>query len=428
MRIISNTILTLAFIGCFFNLRSQTVLNNDLIYDDNIQTVLLHPPGDQLAKPVIRLKSNDKLRLSFDDFSPDSYEFRYTFIHCTEDWQTSDLDQMDYLDGFFEGEITQYEFSLNAIPPYIHYDLIFPNNEVRIKISGNYILKVYFDSPEDENVIFTKRFYVVEPLVRVEATIPYYPKNLEFVRKKQQIDIKLFTPNLFSAEPLQRFSITIQQNGRWDNIKYGLKPTSTMLDELLFDYREGIVFEGGNQFRNFDMKNFNYRSMHIKDIYNEADGYTVVLHTNQNRANKPFSNEEDINGKRFIKAKPNQDTGTEGEYAVVEFWLKQPKLQDADIYILGALNDWQLDSKNKMRWDSRYNLYRGKLLLKQGYYDYLYIVVPKGKTQGSVAIIEGDHWEAKNLYSVFVYYRERVPEYDRLVGYSVFNSFDVSRE
>jgi len=48
--------------------------------------------------------------------------------------------------------------------------------------------------------------------------------------------------------------------------------------------------------------------------------------------------------------------------------------------------------------------------------------------RGSVSVIEGDHWETKNQYSVYVYYREKVPEYDRLVGYLTFNSFDVSTE
>ncbi len=407
---------------------SQVVENKDLIYDDNIQTALLYPPSNQLLPPIIRLNSADKLRLSFDDMGAESYLFRYTFEHCTKDWQTSDLDQMDYLDGFFEEDITKYEFSVNAIPPYIHYDLIFPTADMQIKLSGNYILKVYIDSPEDENVILTRRFFVVEPLVRVDVNIPYYPKNLEFVRKKQQIDLKLITPDLFNAEPMQRINVTIQQNGRWDNIKENLKPTSIMLNQLNYDYTEGIVFDGGNQFRNFDMKSFWYQSMYIKQIISEPDGYIVILHTNYNIANKPYSVIADIQGRKLITARSGQNPNTEGEYAWVEFWLKQPRIKDASIYLLGALNNWQLDDKGKMEYDSRYQMYHGSMFLKQGYYDYLFAVLPNGSTRGNVTLIEGDHWETKNQYSVYVYYKERVPEYDRLVGYLSFNSFDVITE
>jgi hypothetical protein len=421
-------IVTICFLIAPANLIAEFVENKDLVYDDNIHTALLHPPGDQLAPAVIRLNSTDKLQLSFDDMSAESYLFKYKFVHCTEDWQTSDLDVMDYIDGFFEEDINNYEFSLNAIPPYIHYNLIFPTREMQIKLSGNYILKVYIDRPDDDNVILTKRFLVVEPLVRIDVSIPYYPKNLEFVRKKQQINLTLITPDLFNAEPEQRIRVTIQQNGRWDNAKENLKPTSIMLNRLDFNYREGIVFEGGNQFRNFDMKSYWYQSMYIKEIISNPDGYDVILHTDHPRANKPYSVIEDIAGKKLIKARSDQNTNTEGEYAWVEFWLKQPRIKDANIYILGALNDWQLDEKGKMRWDSRVNMYHGRLYLKQGYYDYLFVVVPRGRKRGSVSVIEGDHWETKNQYSVYVYYKEKVPDYDRLVGYLNFNSFDVSTE
>lgn len=411
-----------------FAVHAQNIENKDLVYDDNINTVLVYPPSDQLLPPVIRLNSTDRLRLSFDDMSAESYLFRYTFVHCTKDWQTSELDQMDYLEGFFEEDITKYEFSVNAIPPYTHYDAVFPTRDMKIVLSGNYILKVYIDTPDDENVIITRRFFVVEPLVRADVNIPYYPKNLEFVRKKQQIDLKLTTPDLFNAEPMQRINVTIQQNGRWDNVKENIKPTSIMLNQLNFDYTEGIVFEGGNQFRNFDMKSYWYKSMYIKDIISNADGYVVVLHTDYNRAKKPYSVVIDIQGRKLITARTGQDPNIEGEYAWVEFWLKQPHIKGANIYLLGALNSWQLDDKCKMEYDSRYRMYHGSMFLKQGYYDYLFAVVPDGSTRGNVTVVEGDHWETKNQYSIYVYYKERVPAYDRLVGYNTFNSFDVSTE
>ncbi|MCF6169805.1 MAG: DUF5103 domain-containing protein [Bacteroidales bacterium] len=403
---------------------AQKVKNDDSIYDNNIQTVLLHHVSGQLNPPVIRLGSNDRLRLSFDDFSEESYLFRYTLVHCTKDWETSDLEQMEYLDGFYEGEILDYAFSFNAIPAYIHYELVFPDPEVRIKLSGNYILKVYVDTPNDENVVFTRRFFVVEQLVRVEATIPYYPKNLLFTRKKQQIDLMLFTPDLFNAEPEERISVSIRQNGRWDNMKSGLKPTSIMMNQLEYNYADGIVFDGGNQFRNFDMKSFWYQSMYIRRIISDENGYNVILHTDYPKAHKPYEVVEDINGKRLVKARKDQNTTIEGEYAWVDFSLKYNLIRNADIYILGALNDWKLDKKNKMRYDPDTRMYRGDLLLKQGYYDYMYAVVPQGKTRGDVTLIEGDHWETDNDYTFYVYYREKVPEYDRLVGYAKINSVE----
>ena len=398
------------------------VINDDKTYDPNIQTVLLHEAGVQLTDPIIVLGQGKKLQLSFDDLSDDAYIFRYTLIHCTSDWKTTDLEQIEYLDGYFEDEIFDYKFSLNAVPQYIHYNLVFPSADMRVKLSGNYIIKVYLDSPEDENVIITRRFFVVEPLARIEASIPYYPKQLEYTRLKQQIDLKVHTPDLFSVDPERRINVTIRQNGRWDNMKSGLKPSSIMMNELDYNYRDGIVFDGGNEFRNFDMKSYWYQSPQIRRIISDENGYNVILHTDAPREGKPYESLEDLNGTRYIKARPNQETAIEGEYAWVDFTLRHGKIENADIYILGQLNDWHLDSKSKMRFNGQTNQYYGEMFLKQGYYNYNYVVVPKGKKEGDITIIEGDYWDTFNDYTVYVYYTERMPEYDRLMGYLKFSS------
>lgn len=404
-------------------LSASKVQNADIIYDENIQSVVLYAGIDQLNAPVIRLGTEDNLLLAFDDMSHESYNFYYTIIHCTSNWETSDLQQMEYLNGFFEDEITNYAFSLNAIPEFVHYQLIFPNEKMNIKLSGNYIIKVYLSNTDDENVILTRRFFVVEQQCNFNVSIPYYPKNLSFTRMKQQIDMVITTKqDLFMADARQRIGVTIRQNGRWDNMITGIHPTSVVQNVLNFNFPDGIVFDGGNNFRNVDMKSFNYQSMYIRRITSEPNGYKVLLYTDLPKANKAYQVVETINGRKFIKARTDQSTAIEGEYAWVYFSLKYPKIEEAEVYLLGALNDWQYDEKSRMTFNDDTRQYEGKLFLKQGYYEYLYAVVPKGKTRGDVTLIEGDNFETDNQYSIYVYYRERVPEYDRLIGYYLFNS------
>ena len=401
----------------------QKVQNKDLVYDENIKTVLFYQYGDQLTDPIIQLNSDDKLMLEFDDLSDQSYNFRYTFIHCDRNWETSDLDQIEYIDGNPEGYIEDFKFSLNAIPEYIHYKLVFPNNEMKIKYSGNYILKVYLDDSEDEdNIIFTRRFFVVEPKVTIETKIPYYSSNLDYTRKKQQVNLKITTPDLFNNQMDERFKVFIRQNGRWDNMKRNLSPTSVLTNQLNYNYTNGIIFDGGNQFRNFDMKSFYYQSMYIKKIISDASGYTVLLHTDYSRANKQYEKISDLHGRKYIKARNDQETDIEGEYAQVDFTLKVPEFKDASVYIIGQLNDWLMNENNKMQYDSRTQTYRKSMFLKQGYYDYMYCVVPDGETVGDITLIEGDWWDTLNEYKIYVYYTNLMPEYDRLVGYKEFLS------
>jgi hypothetical protein len=400
----------------------QTIKNMDMVYDENIQTVLFYQLGNQLTDPVIKLNTDDKLMLEFDDMNDRSYDFRYTVMHCDKDWNTSDIDKIEYIEGITEDYIDDYAFSLNAIPSYVHYKLVFPNENMSVKYSGNYILKVYVDNDDEENVILTRRFFVYEPLVNVSAEIPYYPNNLNFVRKKQQINLKLYTPDTFNDQVDTRTSVFIRQNGRWDNMKRNLKPTTAFSGQLDYNYTDGIVFDGGNQFRNFDMKSFYYQSMYIKRIISDSEGYKVILHTDYSRAGKQYERIEDIHGRKLIKARNDQNTGIEGEYARVSFSLKVPKFENADVFIIGAVNDWLMNEKNRMEYDDAAGEYRKTMFLKQGYYDYMYSVVPNEKAVGDITLIEGDWWDTSNEYKVYVYYSNFMPQYDRLVGYYEFMS------
>lgn len=400
----------------------QTIKNEDEIYDNNIQTVLLYQLGDQLTEPLIELNSGEKLKLEFDDLNTESYTFRYTVVHCNRNWQTSDLQPMDYLEGFTEGDITNYAFSLNAIPSYVHYQAVIPSGDMRIKLSGNYILKVYLDNDDDENVIFTRRFFVYEKLATVAADIPYYPKKLEYTQHKQQIDLTVHIPDLFNAQADQRIKVFIRQNGRWDNMKQDLAPTTVMSNRLDYNYPDGIVFDGGNQFRFFDMKSYYYRAPNIRQIIDGKNGYEVILHTDYVRDGKQYETYTDIHGMCLIKARNDQKTNIEGEYANVDFSLKAPRFLDADVYVIGELTNWQLNTRSKMVYNERRGIYVATLFLKQGYYNYKYVVLFHGKQVADVTSLEGDFWETRNLYRVYVYYRNIVPDFDRLIGYYEFTS------
>jgi hypothetical protein len=86
------------------------------------------------------------------------------------------------------------------------------------------------------------------------------------------------------------------------------------------------------------------------------------------------------------------------------------------VFVIGALNNYILDAKNKLTYNYKRKGYQGAIFLKQGYYDYIYGVAEKGKNQASVAPIEGNHWDTNNIYSVYCYYRKPGTSYDQLIG------------
>ncbi|MBE0649857.1 MAG: DUF5103 domain-containing protein [Bacteroidales bacterium] len=416
---LKNLILFFTILLIFTNQASATTLgqeNPDSTYDPNIVTVLLYPAGYPLNEPVINLNSNQQLQLSFDDLNSQYSDYHYTIIHCTSDWKTSQLSPMDYISGYLEGNISQYQFSFNTLTPYIHYNLLFPTEEMKPKISGNYLLEVYLNNGGEKQIILTRRFFVVEQSVTVNAKVSLQPIDLQSSGKIQQIDLNCQVPASLSDEAQQHYKIDIRQNQRWDNAKFNIHPTSLALPQLNFDYPNGIVFNGGNAPRFFDMKSYDYLAQNIAKIIRKENYYLVTLHTDYSRADKPFETYTNLHGNEMITTESDRNPSTEGDYALVNFRLKVPEFKNAKVYILGALTGWQFNSQNLMKYNPSSQEYEGQLLLKQGYYEYWYAIVTPGNPEGNVTTIEGNHWDTDNAYTIYVYYHNYTPEYDRLVG------------
>ena len=393
---------------------------SDLNYNNNAQTVLLHPVGDSLAKPVIHL--NDmmgKLHLQFDVFANDAPYMYYTFIHCNNDWtQQSDIQQIEYLSGFESDDIEDYSFSLNTMVDYVHYDLVFPTEDMTPKISGNYLLIVFENELTPENIYFTRRFIIVDDKANFNVNIPRYPFDLNLGTNKQQIEMTVSYPNIFNSLAEQYSNVTIQQNGRWDNAVTGLKPTYVYPDYLSYENNVKTVFNSGNQYRRFNTSNLNNRPEQTKTVEMAKDYYVVTLYNDQKRNLYAYVDDEDLFGEKVIYLeRDDMAAATEADYVMVEFFLDwYPVLAGQDMYIMGAITDWNFDEKNKMIYDFDRKGYAISLLLKQGYYDYIYAVKDKGQTKADVTPIAGDFWETKNEYTIYLYLFDPTQNYDQLIG------------
>lgn len=392
-------------------------------YRDDVQTVLLHPTGFDLDKPIIFLNNmKEQLHLQFDVLADDAPYLYYTFVHCNNKWQPSDLQQHDYINGFFQDEIDNFTFSLNTYVNYVHYDLYFPTDEMMPKISGNYILIVTGENPKD--VYFTRRFYVVEEKATISAQIPRYPYDLSLGQNKQQVDIEVAYPDMFNSRADQYSNVTIQQNGRWDNAVFGLKPTYVYPEKLSYTNNSKTVFESGNQYLRINTSNFTNRPEKTKTVYLEQDYYVVTLYNDTRRNTHTFLEDEDLFGEKYIYLeRSNLDPAKEADYAMVDFFLQWPQYMiGKDVYIIGAITDWRLDENAKMEYDPKLRGYKKGLLLKQGYYDYMYAVRDNASGITSLAPVNGDFWETTNVYTIFVYLFDPIQNYDQLIGYATVKS------
>ena len=416
--------LIIILLSLTINISAQTARSaGDINYRDEVQTVLLHPTGFDLDKPVIYLNNmKEQLHLQFDVFADDAPYLYYTLVHCDNQWQPTDLPKNEYLKGFFQEEINDFTFSLNTFVNYVHYDLVFPTDNMMPKLSGNYLLVVTGEKPDD--VYFTRRFYVVDDKARISASIPRFPYDLNLGQNKQEVDLEIMYPDMFNSRADQYSSVTIQQNGRWDNAVFGLKPTYVYPEKLSYINNANTVFESGNQYLRINTSNFENRPEKTKTVYREENGYVVTLYDDTRRNTHTYLDDEDLFGEKYIYLEREEfDATKEADYAQVDFFLDWPQYMfGKDVYIIGAITDWRLDDNAKMEYDPERRGYKKSLLLKQGYYDYMYLVKDIASGTASLAPVNGDFWETNNMYHIFVYLFDPIENYDKLIGYTVIKS------
>jgi len=83
----------------------------------------------------------------------------------------------------------------------------------------------------------------------------------------------------------------------------------------------------------------------------------------------------------------------------------------------------KIQDQYKLQWDERLNGYLTKLHLKQGFYEYYYVVEGEDN-KADHSKIEGDWYETSNDYTILLYYRPFGGRYDQLIGAHSFSSLD----
>ena len=173
--------------------------------------------------------------------------------HCTVDWESSNLLVSEFINGYAEDRILNYENSFNTLQPYTNYTLTIPNENTVIKVSGNYRILVL---DEDEAIVFKRRFVVYEPEVTVGVPI-YRSRDISFIDSKQSVEFIINHPNFRINNPNQEIKPVILQNNNWATAITGLKPQFFRGSQLLYKYNKETSFWGGNEFLYFDSKSTN---------------------------------------------------------------------------------------------------------------------------------------------------------------------------
>ena len=376
---------------------------------ERINTLRIISDGDWERSPYITLDSNETIEFSFDEMSHEYHRFTYHIIHCDAQWKQSDLLESEYMEGFNGQPIDLWQNSLNTTFDYTHYTLSLPNNDVTLKLSGNYRVSIRENGKE----VAWFRFLVVEDRHNLSATVSGNT-DIDTHKAHQQVDMSVNLNGLTVRDPDKEIYTVVMQNRRFDNAVINPQPTYNSGGKLTYEHCRDLIFPAGNEFRRFEVVNmYDYFRNVDRVSFHDPYYHASLMEDTRHHA---YTFDYDHNGRYLIRYNQADDSDTEADYLFVHFSLASEQLSGGRLYVSGHFTGGAIVSKYEMEYNLRTGKYEATVLLKQGAYDYQYIWVPDGETIGQTKPTEGDWYETKNEYLLLLYYRQRGSRYDRLIS------------
>lgn len=413
------SILRSIVIGFFILHSSLFTLHSQVqqIFDQNVRTLTLTVNDDPTLPPYLPFGGRQHLVIEWDEMSHNYKRYVYHIDHCDWDWQPTDgIFESDFLEGLNDQLIEDYEKSFNTTQIYTHYRLRIPDKQLRLRLSGNYRVRIYEeDADRDEDLpVLEARFCIFENAAGIVAQLSSNT-DIDFNRSHQQMTLSVGFGTLQVYDPQRELKVIVMQNRRWDSRIENLVPNVRRANGIDYTHNRQLIFPGGSEYHRFEILDVHRTATGVERIEWFEPYYHATLF-----AEKPvhaYSYIEDQNGVYVLRSSDDYDDATTAEYIVVHFFLQSPRLQGGDVYVSGWWSGQTFNPDCKMEYDDINQEYHAAILLKQGYYSYEFV-----QQDGLTARTMGSFYETENEYQVLVYYRGQGARYDRLAAYSVMHN------
>ena len=401
---------TLLAVGC------TALAQESASFSSRIKTLQVKVDGRWGEPPLLLLGGRSRIEISFDDLQPNYQRYTYTITHCNADWTQSDLLESEYMTGFNDRRLDDYDPAIGTEMDYCHYTLWLPNEEQQLLVSGNYRIDIFEDG-EDEPVA-RACFSVIEPRVGVDIEVTANT-DIDSYSTHQQLNFAVNYGGYGVGNPVTEFRYTVMQNRRWDTHVSDLRPSLMQVNRLIFNHNRALIFQAGNEYRRFEILDEYVPTMHVDHMERDGDYYHATLMTDKQRINYLYDQDQD--GRYYVRNGDNENNDTESDYFMTHFTLQMPQLPGGDVFLFGNLTDNRMDEAYKMEYNLIDHQYELVTPLKQGSYNYMYMFRHDGDTVGQTRQCEGDFHQTENEYWVFVYHHPFGVRYDKLVGFQKHN-------
>ena len=184
---------------------------------------------------------------------------------------------------------------------YTHYSLRIPNENISLKLSGNYKLTVYNDEGDEPVPVLTACFSLVEPGVGIGATVSTNT-DIDFNKSHQQVDFSVNYGLVKVIDPHRELKTVVMQNRRWDNCVVNPKPNIQAANKIEFTHNRQLIFPAGNEYHKFEILDVHIPTLNVDRMEWFDPYYHATLYPNQTARNYLYDEEVACPGRPEGKA------------------------------------------------------------------------------------------------------------------------------
>lgn len=383
----------------------------------NIRTLKVGNADNFDAPPVLRMGSDDRILISFDEIGEQPSYLQYKLIHCNRDWEPSALIESEYVEGFNSVDIEDFAFSTATYVHYVNYHIEIPDPDGRLRIlhSGNYRLQVY--DPLDPDVILLEaRFRVSENIATIAG---HYDARTDrgYNSEWQQLYIIAGVDLSDGSNPYNDYRLEVLQNDRPLTLRTIPSAQRVNGNRLIYEHLPQLVFPARNEYRRFESVSNSFPGMNVDSLKYMGSNYHVWLKPDYPKADREYVFDKTQHGRFLVREYNSTDSDIGADYITVHFLLQTDSPVDGEIYVDGEMTGGRFDEKNRMKYDEETGAYTLEMPLKQGAYNYQYLVK---RQDGTIAPLDGNKWETDNQYSALLWFRPPGSRAERLIGAETF--------
>ncbi|MDE7370057.1 MAG: DUF5103 domain-containing protein [Muribaculaceae bacterium] len=376
------------------------------------KTIITSVNGKATYPVVLHANSHDSLIVSFDLLEPDMRYIRASITPLTLDLKPSRMTEIEFLQSFNRADVSNIENSQSTVTTYTHYQFILSNENLLPTISGNYRLD-FVDDDQMSDTILSLPFYVSE------SNATFFPSlssatDQSFNQGQRQLSLQCNIDKSINDLNSDNISLAVFIDGQ--PVSSNIHPTRLDGNQVIFEHQPELIFKNGNIWRRFDITDSYYPGHGISIIQQTPDGnHRFLIEKDIPRVDSQYQTDGTLHGSFIIDSHIGIPE-TNADYCDVVFTLDIPFMPTTPVAIRGEFTRYLPGGVLPMTFDSISNKYKAISNLKQGVYNYQYLVGNSLKPDS----IEGNFNETPLRYDLLLYYTSPTVRYPRIIGHHSF--------